>query len=261
MTAKPNALVLAGDGINCEGETAFALELAGFRPQVLHVGALLASPERLQEVQLLTIPGGFSFGDEIASGKVLAVKMRNRLGEALHEHIDRGRLVLGICNGFQVLVQLGLLPNSDRDGKRVVSLLHNAGGRFIDRWVELEVMPSLSPFLTALKKIHLPVRHGEGRLAVGPGADERVRAQAAIRYAEELNGSFERVAALTNPAGNVLGLMPHPEAFVRWTQHPAWGTWQRRARRGAAGKHLPPGYPDGDADGLSILKNAARAFA
>lgn len=258
----PNALVLCGDGINCDRETAWALGLAGFNASRAHVGDLLENPSMLSEAKLLALPGGFSFGDEIASGKILALKIRERLSDLLHRFVDDGNLVLGICNGFQVLVQMGFLPFSEPGAPRVVSLAKNGGGRFVNRWVELAVDRNVAcHFFDSLDNIQLPIRHGEGRLTLGPEAEaatvEAVKQRAPLRYDSDVNASFDKIAALSNASGNVLGLMPHPEAFVRWTQHPNWNRESRlpdkekRTSKGAPAKEAPP-------HGLTILRNAAR---
>lgn len=239
--AKPKALVLSGDGINCENETCFALELADFEALPVHNFELLENPSRLKDTGALVIPGGFSYGDEIASGKVLALKLKDKLKSALVEFIERGRLVIGICNGFQVLTQLGLLP--DAGEKRVGTLIRNREARFINKWVKLSVANPGSPFFEDLDTFELPIRHGEGQLFV---SDEALaRKQAALKYVEDINGSFERIAGVTNTRGNVLGLMPHPEAFVRSTQHPDW------CRRAQGGETVEPA-------GLKIFKNARK---
>lgn len=250
---KPKALVLAGDGINCSNETRYALEFAGFDAEMVHTSDLLEHGSQLFQYKLMALPGGFSFGDEIASGKVLAVKMRHKMLDVLHSYIDRGNLVLGICNGFQILVQLGLLPNSDYGAEPTVSLTHNIGGKFINRWVEMKVN-SKSVFFAGLDKITLPIRHGEGRLRLKAGASskeiETVRKYAAMNYLENVNGSFEKIAGLLNADGNVLGLMPHPEAFIHLHQHPAYQYYRRR----------PDSPLPATADGLSILRNAFEAL-
>jgi len=241
------AIVLSGDGINCSNETAFALEQAGFKTVISHTSDLLAEPKQLSNAQLLALPGGFSFGDEIASGKVLAVKIRHKMLAILQEYIEKGGLVLGICNGFQTLVQLGLLPHSEEGSEPLVSLTHNSGGRFINRWVEMEC-DSSNPFFKGLEKITLPIRHGEGRIQLKAGATEADRANVKERgpltYCDDVNGSFEKIAALSNVKGNVLGLMPHPEAFIRHSQHPNSNSLNQKQEQ----KKLP--------DGLVILKNA-----
>lgn len=218
------ALVLTGDGINCEAETAFALEQAGAAVQIVHINTLIETPQQLKDTQILALPGGFSFGDEVSSGKILALKLRHRLHEELNEFIQAQKLVIGICNGFQTLVKLGLLPSS-KTFTQQVTLTHNRQRRFINRWVSLKAQ-SNSLFFKGLDEITLPIRHGEGRLLVPADQEEAMKASlkphVGLTYAEDVNGSFLQIAGLVNEQGNVLGLMPHPEAFVRWTQHPAW---------------------------------------
>ncbi|MBY0356502.1 MAG: phosphoribosylformylglycinamidine synthase subunit PurQ [Candidatus Obscuribacterales bacterium] len=246
MKRRPKAAVLYGDGINCHNETVHGLALAGFDAELLHTTDLMANSARLSSVQLLAMPGGFSFADEIASGKVLALKLKDKLKNTFYDFVDKGNLVIGICNGFQILVQMGLLPDSNPTAARAVSLCHNSHGRFMNKWVELEVdKKNQSGFFLGLQSIHLPVRHGEGRLVLSPEltstAVETVKKQSPLRYRQDINGSYDRIAGLLNQKGNVLGLMPHPEAFVRWEQHPAG----HKVNRGE------------EPHGLSILKNAA----
>ncbi len=259
MTKKANALVLCGDGINCEEETVFALNAAGIDAAKIHCSDLLNKPEKLDKTQLIVFPGGFSFGDEIASGKVLAIKLREKLQEALHKFIERGNLLIGICNGFQILAQLEILPDSNKDAQRTVSLCHNEGGQFINKWVKLEVSGK-SRFFNGLESIHLPIRHGEGRLTLSSEtADElvkMVKEQAALRYSKNVNGSFDNIAALTNKNDNVLGLMPHPEAFVSWKQHPAWAQLKFGPVEGELG--LSKESAETTPHGLQIFKNTAQ---
>jgi phosphoribosylformylglycinamidine synthase len=269
--SKPNALVLYGDGINCDAETAFALEVAGFEAHRIHTSEILESPGKLMSAQMLALPGGFTYGDEIASGKVLAIKLKEKLKDVLCTYVERGNLVLGICNGFQVLVQMGILPNSEPTAERSVSLCANSSGKFINRWVKLEPSTSVSPYFAGMGDCHLPIRHGEGRLVVAQtdcaATVSLVKERAVLRYSEDVNGSFDRIAALTNEKGNVLGLMPHPEAFIRWTQHPSW------TRPGAplSGRPAPAHDQPHSGElrvsarnasdlphGLAILKNAAQ---
>ncbi len=255
---KPKALVIYGDGINCENETAYALNLAGFESERLHCIDVLNSPEQLKSAQLIAFPGGFSFGDEIASGKVLAIKLKEKLQDALHSYIDKGNLVVGICNGFQILVQLQILPDSSKNADRSVSLCHNSGGKFINKWVKLEVNES-SRFFRGLKSIHLPIRHGEGKLTLSTDSPDKledtVKQQAPLRYSQDINGSFDQIAALVNETDNVMGLMPHPEAFVRWNQHPNWGQLQYGSSAGPLA--LDKDAINSTPHGLQILKNAA----
>lgn len=211
------ALVLCGDGINCEQETAAAAEMAGFRPLLVHVNDLLESQAReLADTKLLIIPGGFSFGDELGSGKILALKLKYGLRDALDQYISARGAVLGICNGFQVLVRFGIFGNR-------TALTQNVQGHFIDRWVGLEISGH-SIFTDRLKsrgvnRLELPIRHGEGRLVF---REPLKNIDAVLRYESDVNGSVDAIAALSAHEGRVMGLMPHPEAF--WTEelHP-WG--------------------------------------
>jgi phosphoribosylformylglycinamidine synthase subunit PurQ / glutaminase len=235
----PNALILAGDGLNCEQETAFALELAGAHVRILHINALFENPKQLLDAAMLAIPGGFSFGDEISSGKLLALKLRYSLGDVLTQFIQDGRPVLGICNGFQTLVKLGVLPKSNDGAQQRVTLTHNRQRRFINQWVELRPNPQCAFFRTIdTECIQLPIRHGEGRLVLGADlTPETLVPHIALQYKHDVNGSHERIAGLCNESGTVLGLMPHPEAFVRQTQHPNW-TAERGVSKKPAGLQI-----------------------
>ncbi|MBI2606738.1 MAG: phosphoribosylformylglycinamidine synthase subunit PurQ [Deltaproteobacteria bacterium] len=233
------ALVVAGDGLNCEKETAAACADAGFRASILHLNDMLLEGERaLQGVSLVVIPGGFSFGDELGSGKILALKLGHGLKGVIERFVRSGGALLGICNGFQALANLGVFNELGCD----VVLTQNRGGRFIDRWVGLE-LTGASIFTDRLRaagvtRLELPIRHGEGRLVF---TEERAAAEAfeagrcVLRYEDDVNGSWNRVAALSAFEGRVMGLMPHPEAFWSGELHP-WGSG-----RGAEGGQIPLG--------------------
>ncbi len=238
----PNALIITGDGINCEEETAFALSQAGAQCQILHINQLIAHPGQLSDAQILALPGGFSFGDEVSSGKILALKLQQQLGELLQTFISEDKLVIGICNGFQALVKLGILPRSDAKTQQV-TLTHNRQKRFINRWVTVQANPD-TLFFKGLSEFMLPIRHGEGRLIVPE--DTPIAAHIGLTYTDDVNGSHQQIAGLINERGNVLGLMPHPEAFVRWTQHPAWTSMTPEERQST-----PPG--------LQIFQNMVSA--
>ncbi|MEW6057302.1 MAG: phosphoribosylformylglycinamidine synthase subunit PurQ [Bdellovibrionota bacterium] len=221
MSNKARALILSGDGINCEQETAYAAKETGFLAKTIHVNDFLAEKGKsLDGASLLVIPGGFSFGDELGSGKILALKLKHGLGEVLTKFIERRGAVLGICNGFQVLTRLGVFGSG-------VVLAQNEQGHFINRWVRLEISgPSI--FTDRLRDrgittLELPVRHGEGRLVFADEKDAlkaKQEGQIVLRYTEDVNGSWNQTAGLTTAQGRVMGLMPHPEAF--WTDelHP-----------------------------------------
>lgn len=215
---KPNFLILCGDGINCERETARAFEIAGAGARIVHINDVLEAPRMLRDFQGLAIPGGFSFGDELGSGQIMALKIRHKLGDAFFDFVAAGKPVIGICNGFQVLVKLGLLP-FPKTLDRALALAPNLGGGFIDRWVTLDVnQKSVCRWTEGLEKLELPIRHGEGRIVF---KDEKLYAQLQaagqipLTYTEDVNGSHGRIAGLCDASGMVLGLMPHPEAHVR----------------------------------------------
>lgn len=218
MTLKKTAWVLTGDGINCEEETAEACRLAGFRTEIIHLSKLIRSPRNLTECSMLVIPGGFSFGDELGSGRVLALKLRYQIGWDLPAFAREGGLVLGICNGFQVLVTLGVFGEG-------LALAPNDKGRFLNRWVGLKGDPAAttaSPFLEGVSKIELPIRHGEGRLLLSDPSRLGVGFQPALTYDENPNGSFGSIAGIVDGTGRIFGLMPHPEGFLRPSQHPGF---------------------------------------
>jgi phosphoribosylformylglycinamidine synthase len=217
------ALVLAGDGINCEIETADACREAGFTAEVVHVNDLLARRAPFEGVRLFVIPGGFSFGDELGSGKILALKLKHGLSSRLAEYVEGGGAMLGICNGFQVLTRLGVFGPG-------IALAQNAGGHFINQWVGLEIS-GRSIFTDGVKlggapRLELPMRHGEGRLVFRDESAARgmlANGEVVLRYESDVNGSWERVAGLASHGGRVMGLMPHPEAYWCEELHP-WGT-------------------------------------
>jgi phosphoribosylformylglycinamidine synthase len=236
--AKPKALVLRAAGTNCDAETQYALEQAGFEARRIHVFRLMERPGLLGEFQFLVIPGGFSYGDDVAAGKILANQMLHRLSEPLNEFLASGKLVLGICNGFQVMTKSGLLPWGRVDAARAgrdVTLAWNDSGRFEDRWVHLRCDSDRCVFLPAGEIISLPIAHGEGKFVTrGRDVLDKLKgaAQVALRYVDaggasagypvNPNGSEDDIAGICDPSGRALGLMPHPERFVRTTQHPQW---------------------------------------
>jgi phosphoribosylformylglycinamidine synthase len=244
-TGKPRALVITGDGINCEQETAQALRLAGFDAEIRHLNDLIAEMLTLDQLstryQALALPGGFSFGDDLTSGKVLALKIRHGLRWDLRAFADRGGLVIGICNGFQALIRMGVFG-------RGVSITNNVQGKFVDSWVKVTPIGSKCVWLKGTGTLDLPIRHGEGRIVLTTdrrgevlGKLER-QGMTCLRYDGDPNGSEERLAGLCDSSGRIFGLMPHPEAFVRWTAHPEWTT--------APGRASAPGH------GLQIFENA-----
>ena len=252
----PKVLVLRAPGINCERETHFAFARAGGAPEFVHITELLQQPDRLFDYRILAVPGGFSYGDDIASGRVLAQEMKGRLGDRITQFRDRGGLAIGICNGFQVLVQTGLLLADPATGAPLAALAHNTSGRFVSRWVSLRAEPADCVFLQGLDTFELPVAHGEGRFVVRSAADFAALDAAGrlvLRYAADArggttnpNGAMGDVAGACDTTGRVLGLMPHPERFIEATQHPSWSG------------RLDPDAPGA---GLAIFVNAIRAVS
>lgn len=231
----PRALVLRAAGTNCEAETARALRLAGAEVEVLHTNRLLESPALLEDQEILVFAGGFSFGDDVAAGRVWGLELRTHLAEPLAAYVDRGGLVLGVCNGFQVLVDSGLLGAQDDEGRRDVALTHNASNHYECRWVELEAQECACPWIVPGERMPTPVAHAEGRFVVKDAATlARLRAQGQIAltytvpegegdgYPSDPNGSIEHIAGVCDPTGRVLGLMPHPERNLDPWNHPRW---------------------------------------
>jgi phosphoribosylformylglycinamidine synthase I len=243
----PRALVLTGFGLNCDGETAYALETAGAGVERIHLNGLIKGERDLQDFQIFVVGGGFSWGDDHGAGVIMAMRMKHRMSDALLAFVERGGLVLGICNGFQVLVNLGLLPFIDPPKlQREVALTWNDCGNFRDQWVNLTIN-SLSPcvFTVGIDTLELPVRHGEGKLYAEPAVIQHLvrENQVIMRYAtpegqpangvfpHNPNGSAEDIAGICDPTGRIAGLMPHPEAFNHFTNHPDWTYLKEKYRR------------------------------
>ena len=257
MTISPRVLVLRAPGTNCDAETAEAWRRAGARPETWHVGRIIEAPETLDAFQILTLPGGFSYGDDLGAGRILATRISTGFGDALRRFHDRGGLILGICNGFQVLVKAGLLPGPALAGR--ATLTFNDSGHFESRWAHLVPTPGLSPFVSFRDPIELPVAHGEGKLVfANPAAlsDLMNTGQVVLRFATadgvpatsypaNPNGSAGAVAGVCDPTGRIFGLMPHPERHVDPLHHPRW-TRLGLAREG---------------DGLRIFRDAVTALA
>jgi len=251
MNHKVRALVFTGFGLNCDLETAYALELAGAQVQRVHINAVVAGAVRLSDFQILAFGGGFGWGDDHGAGVLQAVRLRTHVGDQLLEFVARQGLIIGICNGFQALVNLGLLPGFDGDYQmRAIALTYNDCGNFRDDWVHLAVNPRTSCIFTqGLESIDLPVRHGEGKFLADKSILARLNqsGQIVMRYAlpnglpaegrfpHNPNGSLEDIAGVCDPSGRIFGLMPHPEAFNHWTNHPDWvREAQTRLRQGAS---------------------------
>ncbi len=251
----PRILILRAPGTNCDAETAFAFERAGGLPEVLHLNRLLEAPRLVAKYQILCIPGGFSYGDDVAAGRIFANQIRHHLGDVLAEFRAANKLVLGICNGFQVLVKSGLLDTDDDQGP-AASLSWNESGRYVDRWVHLRTDGSKCVFLAGLQRMFLPIAHAEGQFAARNEESLHQLQQAGqlvLRYEAvdsaangyNPNGSMADVAGMCDATGRVFGMMPHPERFIDPTHHPQW-------------TRLPPQQ---EGDGLQLFRNAVRYFS
>ena len=267
MPKRISAIVITGNGTNCEMEMAHACRVAGFdEVDIVHISELLCGTKRLDDYDFLNLPGGFLDGDDLGSAKAGANRIlhasvagtRERLFAQFIRFIGQGKLILGVCNGFQLLVKLGMLPGFDgRYDRQTVTLTFNDSGRFEDRWIHLRVDPACPCIFTrGLQSIYLPVRHGEGKFI--PRDEEilaRLRGQnlVALRYADgksgeatmeypdNPNGSVEAIAGICDETGRIFGLMPHPEAYLHRTNHPRWTR-----------ENLPE-----EGMGLALFRNAA----
>ncbi len=259
---KPKVIVMSGYGLNCEEETKFAFEWAGAKinivADIVHINDLIASPEMLSEYDILAFPGGFSYGDDTGSGKAYANKFKNHLAKELAEFLSRDTLAIGICNGFQIMTNLGILPGA---------LTHNKNGKYIDRWVDLKVEGNprqgwaRSPWLTGMKKLSVPIAHGEGRYVISPKEYKNLQKNKQIAFKYEKgeickfqnleknpNGADYDIAGVLAYNGRVMGLMPHPERAMFSHQSPLW---QNKKIKSTVSKEGP---------GLQIFKNAVNYF-
>ncbi len=252
--ATVRVLILRAPGANCDAEAQFACELAGTQAERVHINRVREQPKLLQNYQLLVVPGGFTYGDDVAAGKILATQLSHFLGDAISRFRDDGKLILGICNGFQALLKAGLLLPPDEHGPRA-TLAANNSGHLEDRWIYLQASPGRCPFLSGITRLYIPVAHGEGRFVCRDShvlQDLEQSGQIVLRYCDaegrpggfpiNPNGSDADIAGICDASGRVLGLMPHPERHVLPTQHPHW------TRNGLA--------PEGE--GLAVFRNAVR---
>ena len=250
--ARVRALILRAQGTNCDEETAFAFQQAGAEVASVHVNQLIRHEQRLPDYQIMVIPGGFTYGDDLGAGMILANELRLKLGEDTVKFVENGGLILGICNGLQVLVKAGILPEPVLDSSPRLTLMANDSGKFECRWVYLGAnQESPCIFTKGIESMYLPVAHGEGKVVADPDilpdlnvalyyTDEHGNRQAG--YPHNPNGSVENIAGICDTSGRVFALMPHPERHIRGTQHPQW-TRQGAKERG---------------DGFQIFLNAVK---
>ncbi|MFA5936922.1 MAG: phosphoribosylformylglycinamidine synthase I [Candidatus Paceibacterota bacterium] len=248
---KPKVIIMSGYGLNCEEETKFAFETAGGMADIVHINDLIADPKILLEYQILVFPGGFSYGDDTGSGKAYANKFKNHLSKELKEFLSRDTLIIGICNGFQIITNLGILPGA---------LTHNKNAQYIDHWVDLKV-EGKSPWLSNLKKISLPIAHGEGRYLITAKEYKEMQKnkQIAFIYTKgeicefqnleaNPNGSNYDIAGILGYNGRVLGMMPHPERAQFFHHSPLWQSNKNKIKKTNEGA------------GIIIFKNAINYF-
>lgn len=266
MKSKPKVLVFSGYGFNCEEETKFAFDSAGGQADIVHINDLITSPSRLFNYQILAFPGGFAYGDDTGSGRAFALKLKNHLQERLVSFVKSDRLIIGICNGFQVLAYLGLFPFEDNIlGEINMALMHNANARYTVRWVDVKVTND-SPWLKGIKEISLPIAHGEGKFYSDAANLKKFtdNHQIALKYVKgELclffdypynpNGSLEDIAGITDSSKRILGLMPHPERAQLIYHLPHYTYLKEIYLR--SGKKLPQEGP-----GLKIFRNGIDYF-
>ena len=260
------AMVLRAAGINCDMETEHALELAGASAERGHINKIIEDKELLDQYQIIVIPGGFSYGDDVAAGKILANQIVHHLYEPIQKFIDNGKLILGICNGFQVLVKTGILPgitsNEYGVSSNEVTITYNDSGKFEDRWVYLAPQTKKCVFIEPGRQIYLPIAHGEGKVVTKDTKTlEKLKSDGhiAFKYVDENgeegdypvnpNGSVDSIAGLTDTTGRVLGLMPHPERHVRLTQHPHWSRLRGKSNETQKTRFT---------DGMTIFNNAVK---
>ncbi len=263
------ALVMTGFGLNCDLETSYALRVAGAQVERVHLNSLIEGRKSLDAFRIFVIGGGFSWGDDHGAGVIMAMRLKHRLQDRIGAFVAQGGVVIGICNGFQVLVNLGLLPGFEPGVmKREVALIANDCGGFRDQWVNLSVNTASHCVLSSgLDRFELPVRHGEGKFFAEPAVIENLKARGQIflRYANPQstpalgefphnpNGSVEDIAGICDATGRVAGLMPHPEAFNHFTNHPDWTYLREKYSREQ--KPIPE-----EGDGIKLFRNAVNYF-
>ena len=230
--SKVKTLILRAPGTNCDFETRVAFEQAGAQVDSALITEFFRREKHLADYQIMVIPGGFTYGDDVSAGKIMANELKLRLGEDMRKFVDEGRLILGICNGFQVLVKAGILPDLPGQSTQPLTLTNNDSGKFECRWVYLqanEASPCVFP--RGISTLYLPVAHGEGKVMAEPAIIDKLNA--VLYYADETgntgagyphnpNGSVRNIAGICDTSGRIFALMPHPERFIRWTQHPRW---------------------------------------
>jgi len=265
---KPKALIITGYGINCEEETKMVFDKTGSEGQIVHINEIISNNINIEDFQIMAIPGGFSYGDDTGSGNALGNKLRNNLEEKILDFAQKDKLIIGICNGFQILTNIGLIPATNKQyGKREVALMHNSNTRYECRWVNIKTASNKCVWTRDIDTLHLPIAHGEGNFY----APEEIIAsiekndQIVFKYIKPKgtpamqefpynpNGSMKDIAAICDESGRILGMMPHPERFNSFVNEDGWELKKEKLIR--ENKPLPT-----EGDGLKLFKNASQYF-
>jgi len=266
MNTKPKVLVFAGYGLNSEDETAFGFNWAGADAQIVHINDIIDGQYKINDYQILAFPGGFSYGDDTGSGNAYANKLRNHLWEQVQKFLEKDKLIIGICNGCQIVANLGLIPAfAHHYGKREVAMLHNQSARLVTRWLDMKVT-TRTPWLDGIENLSLPIAHGEGKFYLDETNLKKLHKnkQIALQYVKgemstyldlptNPNGSLDDIAGVIDETGKVLALMPHPERGMFFTQMPNWQVTKQEYLKNK--QTLPQEGP-----GLQIFKNAVQYF-
>ncbi len=266
---KPKVIVITGYGINSEEETARAFEVSGGEADIVHINDIISGDKKLTDYQIVAFPGGFSYGDDTGSGNAIANKMFNNIQEDILKFAQADKLIIGICNGFQMITNLGLVPAVNGDyGIRQAALMHNSTARYQCRWIWMKNTSQKCIWTKDVEMLHATVAHGEGNFYAEPEVMEKIKSQdqIAFKYVNEdgspangifpvnPNGAMEDIAAVCDPSGRIMGIMPHPERFFTFTNEDGWELKKEKLLR--AGLPLPE-----EGDGLKIFRNGIRYFA
>jgi phosphoribosylformylglycinamidine synthase subunit PurQ / glutaminase len=266
---QPKVIVMAGYGINSEEETLYAFEQSGATGEIVHINDVIDGQKSLDDYQISAFPGGFAYGDDTGSGNAYANKMRNNLWDEVNKFVTQDKLVIGICNGCQILANLGLIPGFDEKyGERQIAMMHNASARFECRWVDLKVESEKCIWTRNMDIIRTPVAHGEGRFFMEKDVLAQMKEddQIAFRYVKgdgspaegefpfNPNGAIDDVAAMCDPTGRIMGIMPHPERNLFFHNQNDWPLVAEKMRR--AGQEVPE-----EGEGMQMFKNAVEYFS
>lgn len=263
---KPKVIIMSGYGMNSEMETKFAFDQVGGEAEIVHINDVIDGEKKLENYQILALPGGFTYGDDTGSGNAYANKMRNNLWDAVSKFITQDKLVIGICNGCQVIANLGLIPGFEY-GKRQIGMMHNASARFECRWVDIKVASDKCVWTGDMDMIRCPVAHGEGRFVLEDEVLRKIKDddQVAFKYVRDdgspaggefpfnPNGSVEDIAAICDPSGRIMGIMPHPERNLSFYNQNDWPLLKEAARR--EGRKVPE-----EGQGLQMYRNGVNYF-